>query len=708
VKDKWWWLLLVCWLWTWPFPTSSFVPDDNLEPLKEFRRHHNITFEYQPTVIHPEICRYQNETACREMDQRARSLQMRAPIKGKHKLLVILLDLVPGRSKPPREDYEVLFNGPQNDDITPTGSVKEYFLQNSYGQYEIDTYVHDWAPADGTEAECAGPNGQQGVWDGLDDCLVTALDRLDDVHESFDGTFSWFDYDTNVDGFIDNVIVLHNGYNAETGGDDPDGTPASKRIRSHATLASGTVWRSRTGYRLGFYGTTSAYRGLKDEQIARLNVASHEFIHSFGMIDLYDIDFVGNGCGGYSLMGYPIGQANSARDPGNIGAYTKAFLGWITPTLITRDGRYDAPASFSNEVVYKIELDDPTEYFLIENKHAIGWDINMWGGGGIVIWYVDETKLRNDSTQTRVAIIQADGRDDLENDVNLGDADDLWVSGGAKAELNDSGYPNTKSRRTGASTGIRIYDFSSNGENMSFRVGGLGGEITDSPQPTARPTTVATTSPPSLTPLSPSLPTIASSLPSVSFQPSTISSTSIPSVSPQPSTSQPSASPTLSSEPSVSSQPSVSFKPSISLQPTIETPAPTAAPVTPVPSAVPTLMPTGKSRGAGSIFGISFGVLGVLMGVGLLGMAAYTALNYKATVGTTSILWEEAGFKDPEVVAKDSDESSSFGEEVSIVFSSAEEDESDEDESEDEYVTSDRGFEDEDSEEDSVEFQGLV
>jgi len=119
-------------------------------------------------------------------------------------------------------------------------------------------------------------------------------------------------------------------------------------------------------------------------------------------------------------------------------------------------------------------------------------------------------------------------------------------------------------------------------------------------------------------------------------------------------------------------------------------------------------MPTGKSRGAGSIFGISFGVLGVLMGVGLLGMAAYTALNYKAAVGTTSMLWEEAGFKDPEVVAKDSDESSSFGEEVSIVFSSAEEDESDEDESEDEYVTSDRGFEDEGSEEDSVEFQGLV
>ena len=574
------------------------------------------------------------------MDQKARSLQLRAPTTGTHKLLVILLDLVPGRSKPPKEDYEVLFNGPRNNDITPTGTIKEYFSQNSYGKYDLDAYVHDWAPADGTEAECAG--GRQGVWDGLDNCLYTALDQLDDLHDAFDPSFSWFDYDKNIDGHIDNVLVLHNGYNSENGAVDPDGVPPSERIRSHSTLASGTVWRSRTGFKLGFYGITSAYRDRSEqgEQIARLNIASHEFIHSFGMIDLYDIDFVGNGCGSYGLMGYPIGPGNSLENPGNVGAYTKAFLGWITPTLIIGDGLYNVPASFENEVIYKIELDDPTEYFLIENKHATGWDVEMWGGGGIVIWYVDETKPRNDSTQTRVAIIQADGRDDLENDVNLGDADDLWVSGGAKDELNNNGYPNTKSRRTGASTGIRIYDFSSNGENMSFRVGGLGA-VTPSPttsQPSAQPTTSApsltpqpSTSDPSSLPtlsLQPSIsmkpsPSPSSSLhPSMSSQPSTSTQPSmLPSVSHQPTTtSRPSASPTQSFKPSGSSQPSGSSKPSLSFQPSLSV-QPSRAPVTPAPSPVPTEAPTivrEDGAGAGVIAVICLCVLSVCLGIGIL------------------------------------------------------------------------------------------
>jgi len=503
-ETKPWSLLFVGWLSaTLPRPSSSFVPGGaKLEPLDDFRQRHNITFNYEPTAIHPELCRHhQNETMCREMDEKARELQTYASTKGTHKILVILLDLVPGRSKPSREDYEVLFSGPEDPDITPTGTVTDYFFDNSYGQYILDPYIHEWAPSDGTEAECAGSNGQMGVWDGLDNCFYSALDQLDELHNRFDGSFSWWDFDQNFDGHIDNVIVLHNGYNAETGNDDPDGTPYTQRIRSHATVASGTVWRSsNTGLKLGYYGITSAYRGQKNERIARLNVMSHEFIHTFGMIDLYDIDFVGNGCGGYSIMGYPVGQANSPKNPGNVGAYTKVFLDWVTPILITTDGFYEAPASFSNEVVYKIELADEQEYLLIENKHATGWDVNMWGGGGIVIWYVDETKSRNDSTQTRVAIVQADGRDDLEKDVNLGDVDDIWVSGGAKAELNDSGYPNTKSRRTGASTGVRIYDFSSNGETMSFKVGGLGGSPVSpvTPSPVTAPVPTPTAAPPSV------------------------------------------------------------------------------------------------------------------------------------------------------------------------------------------------------------------
>jgi immune inhibitor A len=169
-----------------------------------------------------------------------------------------------------------------------------------------------------------------------------------------------------------------------------------------------------------------------------------------------------------------VGQANDITNPANVGPWTKIFMGWLTPTEITNDGRYDIEASFSSEQVYKVSSGLPEgEYFLLENKNAVGWDVNMWGGGGIVIWHIDETLDGITSTEAKVAIVQADGNDDLEGKVNLGDEGDIWKSGGSKSELSDTGNPNTKSRRNGQSSGIRLYDFSENGNVMSFSIEGV-------------------------------------------------------------------------------------------------------------------------------------------------------------------------------------------------------------------------------------------
>jgi hypothetical protein len=53
------------------------------------------------------------------------------------------------------------------------------------------------------------------------------------------------------------------------------------------------------------------------------------------------------------------------------------------------------------------------------------------------------------------------------------DGGDIWKSGRSKSELSDTGYPNTKSRRNGQSSGIRIYDFSENDNAMSFSIKGV-------------------------------------------------------------------------------------------------------------------------------------------------------------------------------------------------------------------------------------------
>lgn len=336
------------------------------------------SFKYQPISY---LCK--NNTKNCQQDQQDRRHLERSPTTGSFKAIVLLLDIVQDRPKPSVEDVLLLLNGPDNEDttITPTGSVKTYFDVNSYGKYEIEFFVHEWTWPGKSEAECAGNN--QGVYPGYADCWVESLDALEAKHKDFGDPFEWWDYDLDGDAYIDNIVILHNGYNGEIGADDEDGTPASQRIRSYAGF-SFDGWKSPwSGIRVGYFATTSVYRGVKEQNIAYFNVLMHEFIHTFGMIDLYDTDFKGNGCGGYDIMAYPVGQANDAKNPGNTGPYTKIYMDWLTPIEIVNDGYYEMRPSLTSTDIYKISAGLPDdEYFLIENKHAIGWGKSAVFGAG--------------------------------------------------------------------------------------------------------------------------------------------------------------------------------------------------------------------------------------------------------------------------------------------------------------------------------------
>ena len=177
-------------------------------------RFSHLPYDFKPKRLHPELCRGLNETECKDFDDHARRLQQRAITTGDLNVMVLLIDIVPGRSKPPREDYEMLFNGPADGqaadpDVIPTGSIKEYFETNSYNNFRPQFYVHDWVNPGFSESYCAGAN--QGLNSQFADCFFPALQELEDQ------SFSWFEYDQNGDGFIDHLLVLHNGYNGEVG-----------------------------------------------------------------------------------------------------------------------------------------------------------------------------------------------------------------------------------------------------------------------------------------------------------------------------------------------------------------------------------------------------------------------------------------------------------------------------------------------------------
>ena len=120
--------------------------------------------------------------------------------------------------------------------------------------------------------------------------------------------------------------------------------------------------------------------------------------------------------------------------PPLMSADSRLVLGWDTPTEITQDGIYQvyaAGATTSTGVqIYKISYGMPAnEYLLIENRQSIGFD-NIPGGGGIVIYHIDDNTGYDtegypgqsgwpaNGNHYRVAILQADGNYNLEKGNN--------------------------------------------------------------------------------------------------------------------------------------------------------------------------------------------------------------------------------------------------------------------------------------------------
>ena len=98
-----------------------------------------------------------------------------APL-GNIKSLVVMIrfsDHV-GRTLPSVADVDVLFNAVGGDPIlAPTGSVKDVYFENSYGQMTLDSFVNpgigNWITVSNTEAYYAnGNSGDSTLWQALD------------------------------------------------------------------------------------------------------------------------------------------------------------------------------------------------------------------------------------------------------------------------------------------------------------------------------------------------------------------------------------------------------------------------------------------------------------------------------------------------------------------------------------------------------------
>ena len=178
-----------------------------------------------------------------------------------------------GRTLPSQSDLDVLFNAVGgHPSLAPTGSVRDVYYENSYGQMTLNSTVVPWVDVSNSEAYYAdGVSGSSRLWDALREAL-TAVDQTVD--------FTQFDQDG--DGWIDAIAFLHSGYAAEWGGTDSSGTHYSNRIWSHRWSVIPS-WTSAEGVKVSAYHISPALWGTSGSNIGRIGVIAHETGHFFGL-----------------------------------------------------------------------------------------------------------------------------------------------------------------------------------------------------------------------------------------------------------------------------------------------------------------------------------------------------------------------------------------------------------------------------------------
>lgn len=251
----------------------------------------------------------------------------------------------------------------------------DYYDKTSYGKLNIVTTLSTtYTLVNAMNYYGIGNIGSEKIGELINDAKATATDI----------NFSNYDH----------IMVLHAGYGEET----------SKNIEDISSQ---------------YFNETSIIPEMEEMGYSPLGVWCHEFGHYLQgdqQHELYGSTWPG--LGAWSLMAYGCYNDNG-NHPAHLDAFSKLKFGWIVPQDIEQLYLPLKPTL----TVYR--LGSGAEYFLVEWREKKGFD-SFIPGEGFFIYHIDELGSQENINHPKVALIQADGNKDLENNRNWGDNGDPW------------------------------------------------------------------------------------------------------------------------------------------------------------------------------------------------------------------------------------------------------------------------------------------
>lgn len=258
-----------------------------------------------------------------------------------------------------------------------TGSVRDYFRDNSYGMFNP---TFDVVGPVNINYSCTYPDRHNNMGNILNAVINNIESEVD---------FS--QYDSDNDGKVDMIYFIFAGYASSNQGNN------EKYLWPHASNLYYYIRSKKNGKYLDRYACSTELYGWEsrnDTQMNGIGTICHEFSHVLGYMDHYDTSDGGHETpGAWDVMDAGSYNGEYSSCPAGYNAYERYTGGFLAPLKLTTANHGDTIQLGNlqeNKDAYLIKTPQNKEYFLVENRQEVKWDKGL-PGHGMLMWRVDST-----------------------------------------------------------------------------------------------------------------------------------------------------------------------------------------------------------------------------------------------------------------------------------------------------------------------------
>lgn len=333
-----------------------------------------------------------NDKRQKRMSKARKSMDVSA-YTGKKKGLVILVNFADKTMVPTstQSEFDDMFNKEGYSNNHHIGSLHDYFMDQSYGQFDLEFDVVGPVTVSGNMSYY-GQNDRYGDDQHPAEMVIEAC-RLADANYDI----NYADYDWDGDGEVDQVFLLYAGFGENAGAPKNTIWPHEYELSEAGRYGDGEGAIIIDDVLIDTYAVSCELAGVSGTTMNGIGTACHEFSHCLGYPDFYDTTSGGGwGMDCWDVMdgGSYNGPKYNGEVPAGYSSYERWVAGWIEPKELNPGMKVDALQPLGDEPDAYIIYNDGNnnEYYLLENRDGNRWFsyVDTYTGiAGLLILHVD-------------------------------------------------------------------------------------------------------------------------------------------------------------------------------------------------------------------------------------------------------------------------------------------------------------------------------